>query len=94
MTYRPRPIDTSGVNLSNELNELIERVAAINHDHWVWQRIAEGWCFGPNLDYRVKIHPDLVPYDELSDSDKEIRRKWLIETLKAIVALGYTIEKR
>jgi len=92
MTYQPRPIDTSAVRLSGELNELIERLAANNHDHWAQQRIAEGWHLGPNRDDVAKTHPDLVPYDELTDSEKEYDRTSVIETLKAIVALGYNLE--
>ena len=40
----------------------------------------------------AKKHPDLVPYDELSDSEKHYDRDTAMETLKAIIALGYRIE--
>jgi ryanodine receptor 2 len=93
MTYSPDPIDTSGVVLSPKLSELVERLAANNHDHWALQRIAEGWRFGPGRNDKAKIHPDLVPYDELSDSEKEYDRRSVVETLKAIITLGYRIEK-
>ncbi len=93
MTYRPDPIDTSGVELNPRLAELIERLAANNHDHWALQRIAEGWHFGPDRSDRAKTHPDLVPYAELPDSEKEYDRKSVVETLKAIIALGYRVER-
>jgi ryanodine receptor 2 len=93
MTYRPDPIDTSGVELSPKLSELIERLAANNHDHWALQRIAEGWRFGPDRNDKAKIHPDLVPYEELPDSEKEYDRRSVVETLKAIITLGYRVEK-
>ena len=93
MTYRPDPIETSGVELSLKLSELIERLSANNHDHWALQRIAEGWRFGPERNDKAKTHPDLVPYEELLDSEKEYDRRSVVETLKAIIALGYRIEK-
>ena len=93
MTYSPDPIDTSGVVLSPKLSELVERLAANNHDHWALQRIAEGWRFGPDRNDKAKTHPDLVAYDELSDSEKEYDRRSVVETLKAIITLGYRIEK-
>ena len=93
MTYNPDPIDTSGVNLDPRLGELIERLAANNHDHWALQRITEGWRFGPERNDKTKTHPDLVPYEELSDSEKEYDRTSVVETLKAIIALGYRVEK-
>jgi hypothetical protein len=93
MTYSPDPIDTSGVELSPRLNELIERLAANNHDHWALQRIAEGWRFGPDRNDKAKTHPDLVPYEELQDSEKEYDRRSVVETIKAIIAIGYRVEK-
>ncbi len=93
MTYSPNPIDTSEVELSTRLSELTERLAANNHDHWALQRIAEGWRFGPDRNDKAKTHPDLVPYEELPDSEKEYDRRSVVETLKAIIALGYRVEK-
>ena len=34
MTYKPKPIDTSGVKLPGELLKLIELLAENNHDVW------------------------------------------------------------
>ena len=93
MTYSPEPIDTSSVKLSPRLTELVERLAANNHDHWALKRIAEGWRFGPNRNDKAKTHPDLVPYQELPDSEKEYDRRSVVETLRAIIALGYRVEK-
>ena len=93
MTYKPNPIDTSGVELDPKLNELIERLANNNHDQWALKRISEGWQFGSDRDDRAKAHPDLVPYEELSESEKEYDRISVVETLKAIIAIGYKIEK-
>ena len=36
-------------------------------------------------------NPNLVPYVELPDSEKEYDRSTVFETLKAIIALGYRI---
>jgi hypothetical protein len=93
MTYSPDPIDTSGVELNPGLSELTERLAANNHDHWARQRIAEGWRWGPDRSDQAKTHPDLVPYEELPDAEKEYDRTSVVETLKAILALGYRVER-
>jgi hypothetical protein len=94
MTYRPRPIPTSRVELDSDLHELVERLAESNHDHWARQRIGEGWNWGPERDDHAKTHPDLVPYDQLSESEKEYDRTSVVETLKAIIAAGYEIRPR
>jgi hypothetical protein len=54
----------------------------------------QGWRHGPACDDVAKTHPDLVPYEDLPESEKQYDRTTAVETLKAIVALGYRIEKR
>ncbi|MEO0082547.1 MAG: RyR domain-containing protein [candidate division WOR-3 bacterium] len=91
--YIPKPIDTSHITIPAELEALTEKLAENAHDNWARQRIAEGWTWGPKRDDAAKKHPDLVPYAELPESEKEYDRKAAMETLRAIIALGYAIEK-
>ena len=91
--YTPKPIDTAQIRLPEGITELIERLAGNNHDIWAQQRIADGWTYGPQRDDVAKKHPDLVPYDQLPESEKEYDRKMATGTIKAILALGYRIEK-
>src|SRR4051812_27077281 len=91
--YDPKPIDTKNVTLDPEVEELTEKLAENNHDHWALQRRADGWRYGPNRDDERKEHPGLVPYAELSDAEKAYDRTSSMETLKTIVALGFRIEK-
>lgn len=92
-TYTPITIDTSHVNLSPDLEDLVERLAQNNHDHWARKRIDEGWRYGVRRNDSGKEHPDLVPYEQLPESEKEYDRKTVIEALKAIIALGYEVKK-
>jgi hypothetical protein len=41
-TYAPRPIDTSKVELSDELRQLTEQLAENAHDNWARRRLSEG----------------------------------------------------
>lgn len=93
MMYDPQPICTDQVRLTPEILELIELLAQSNHDVWAQQRSADGWKFGPRRDDGLKEHPGLVPYADLTEAEKEYDRKTVMETLKAIIALGYRIEK-
>jgi hypothetical protein len=92
-TYTPDPIDTSRAELSPELSELVERLARNNHDHWAQKRLNEGWRHGVRRNDAEKEHPDLVPYDELTESEKDYDRKTVVEAIKAIIALGYEIKR-
>lgn len=91
--YKPEPIDTSKITLSEEILLLREEIAKNVHDVWAAGRIKDGWTYGETRDDVKKTSPCLVPYDELSDKEKEYDRNTALETLKLIIALGYNIEK-
>jgi hypothetical protein len=91
VTYRPSPIRAEEVRLSPQLIPLTERLAENAHDLWAAQRLSEGWTYGPHRDDARKLHPCLVPYGQLTESEKEYDRLAALGTLKAILALGYRI---
>jgi class 3 adenylate cyclase len=92
MSYRSIPVDTSSVQLSREVLALTEILARNAHESWTRGRIAEGWRYGPVCDDARKEHPGLVPYEELSGSEREYDRTTTLEAIKTLVALGYRIE--
>lgn len=92
-TYIPKPIDTSDIELSEELMKLTEEMAKNVHDVWSAGRIADGWTWGPKRDDEKKENPCLVPYEELPESEKEYDRNTSIETLKLILSLGFKVER-
>jgi len=91
MTYEPRPIDTSAVALSDEIEQLVERLSQSIHDNWAQRRIRDGWRHGASRDDTSKTHPDLVPYSDLPEAEKEYDRTTVRETVKGILALGFEI---
>ena len=92
-TYTPAPLDTRDVELPKELNKLIEEMARNVHDVWAQGRIAEGWTYGEQRDDKRKMHPCLVPYEELPDAEREYDRQTAVQTLKLILKLGFKIHK-
>ena len=57
------------------------------HESWVEAYLKMGWMFGKTYNREKKIHPDLVPYEELGQKEKdkdsvfvalcEIARRWI-----------------
>jgi class 3 adenylate cyclase len=92
MVYDPKPMDTTKVQLDAGLTELTERLAESVHDAWARQRLSEGWKYGPFRSDTSKEHPNLVPYRELSEPEKEYDRRSALETIQMLLALGYKIE--
>lgn len=93
-TYNPKPINTEGIELPEDLIELREKIAENVHDIWAKQRIEQGWSYGEVRNDELKQHPCLVPYDELPESEKEYDRNTAMETLKLIIKLNWKIEKK
>jgi hypothetical protein len=92
-TYKPEPLDTSSVTLPDDLLALTEYLAENAHDIWSAQRKSDGWTFGDKRDDALKHHPCLIPYADLPDSEKQYDRNAAMETLKAILKLGYRVER-
>jgi len=92
--YIPNPIDTQNVELPKELLPLIEQMAKNVHEVWAQNRIKDGWTYGPVRNDATKKHPCLVPYEELSESEKEYDRATSQETLKLILKHGFEISKK
>ena len=90
-TYTPNPVNTQGILLPHELELLAEDIAKNVHEVWAAGRMKEGWSYGTERNDAAKKHPGLVPYEELSESEKEYDRNTSINTLKLIVKLGFKI---
>lgn len=91
--YNPQPINVEDIDLDASLEELTEAIAENAHDIWARARMDEGWTYGPVRDDAKKHHPDLVPYSQLPDSEKEYDRIMAMNTLRLVHRLGYTIAK-
>lgn len=92
MAYKPKPLDTSHVQLDASLTDLTKRLAENTHEIWAQQRISEGWRFGPHRNDATKEHPSLVPYDQLPEPEREYDRRTALEAIKMLLVLGYKIE--
>lgn len=91
--YIPNPIDTSNIELPEELLNLADKIAENVHDVWAKGRMAQGWTYGEKRDDAKHETPCLVPYNELPDSEKVYDKETAFSTLKLIIKLGYRISK-
>lgn len=91
--YTPQPIDITEVVLPQELTELAELIARNVHEVWSAGRMQDGWTYGTERNDAELKHPCLIPYEELSEEEKEYDRHTSQETLKLIMKLGFRIVK-
>lgn len=90
--YIPAPIDVSDIQLPSELCELAEIIAKM-YMKYGCGRLAEGWKYGPERNDALRTHPGLVPYEELSETEKDYDRRTAMGTLKLIQKIGFGIKK-
>lgn len=92
-TYSPSLMDLRQVELPDGIDALREALAENSHDRWAIERQSEGWTYGPKRDDAKLESPDMVPYSQLPESEKQYDRLMAVDTLKLLISLGYKIEK-
>lgn len=94
--YNPDPMDLSNISLNGELEELIEMISSQVHDVWAVDKIRKvpGIKYAPaNEDGSDKENCShfLLPYEMLSEDDKDNDRKMVLHTVKLLKRLGYRL---
>ena len=92
-TYSPQLRDLEHVELPEGFADLREAIAENAHDRWALERQSEGWTYGPKRDDSKLETPDMVPYAQLPESEKQYDRIMAEDTLKLLLTLGYEIVK-
>ena len=91
--YIPKPENLENIQLSEELNNLVEAMAKNVHEVWAQSRMEQGWTYGQERNDQFKQHPCLVAYEELPEVEKAYDRDTAVGTLKLILKLGFNITK-
>ncbi|XP_071766090.2 ryanodine receptor 2-like [Centroberyx gerrardi] len=91
--FDPHPVDTSNVSVPERLEFVVNKYAEHTHEKWSLDKFASGWVHGEQLCENTKVHPLLKPYRALAEKDKEAYRWAIKETLRSMLAFGWTIER-
>ncbi len=71
----------------------LETLARQEHERWMRDRIADGWSYGDPRDDARKLHPSLVPYDELSSEEREKDRDAIRDLPRMLAEAGFEIHR-
>lgn len=82
--YSPQPVDTSSLTLNRDIQSLSERLAENAHE--IWAKKTKETLGGI-------IHPQMVPYDLLTDKEKRKNRERSQEFLKYLQYEGFRVYK-
>jgi len=83
--YKIRHVKKGFKSVTLHLNEEeIETMARVEHLRWSWDKRLNGWIRGKVKDISGKKHPGLIPFEELSESEKEKDRE-LVRLIPALL---------
>ena len=67
-----------------EGSALLEKLAELEHDRWMAERRLAGWRHAVTRDDRRRLHPDLVPYEDLSEKARSYDRNVITTLAEAL----------
>ena len=73
--------------------EEIEILSRLEHNHWVEDKIKNGWTYGQYRDNSRKIHNCIVKWEELSENERQ-KDRTIVSRMPILLAIhGYKIVK-
>lgn len=73
--------------------EEIELLARIEHRRWAAELYLDGWKYGDTRDDQKKLHPDLVPWEQLSEAVKDYDRQPVKQIPSILAQLNWQIQR-
>ena len=70
-----------------------ERLARIEHDRWLRQKLLEGFEWDPQTRKPLRLHHDVAPYEDVPREDQQLDLDIIDSIPEALRKKGYTIEK-
>uniref|UniRef100_A0A0R3WJP3 B30.2/SPRY domain-containing protein n=1 Tax=Hydatigena taeniaeformis TaxID=6205 RepID=A0A0R3WJP3_HYDTA len=80
------------IKLPAALSILVDQFAKHCHDSWAQELVDQGYVYGLTLDEARRTHPNIRSYHSLSQRDQMRYIQPVTETLRAMLALGWTID--
>uniref|UniRef100_A0ABM5FAI2 Ryanodine receptor 3 n=1 Tax=Pogona vitticeps TaxID=103695 RepID=A0ABM5FAI2_9SAUR len=91
--FDPKPINTVNFTLPEKLEHIVNKYAEHTHEKWACDKSNSGWKYAVLLDENMKTHPLMRPFKTLSEKEKEIYRWPARESLKTMLAMGWSLER-
>lgn len=71
----------------------LEDLARMEHERWSRDLSQQGWRHGPSRDPKLKTHPSLIPYGELSEAEKAKDRDAVLEIPTILGRAGFELQR-
>ncbi|XP_071057732.1 ryanodine receptor 3-like [Pseudochaenichthys georgianus] len=91
--FDPKPISTANIALPEKLEHFANKYGEHAHEKWSAEKVLLGWKYGDGVDEKSKIHSQLRIYKALTEKEKEIYRWPIRDSLKSMLAMGWSIDR-
>nr|XP_057946113.1 ryanodine receptor 3-like isoform X1 [Doryrhamphus excisus] len=91
--FDPKPITTFNIALPEKLEHFVNKYAEHSHEKWSAEKVLLGWKYGDCVDEKARTHPQLRTYKALTEKEKEIYRWPIRESLKSMLAMGWSVDR-
>jgi hypothetical protein len=71
-----------------------ERLSSLEHERWMSEKLEGGWRYGEKRDDAQKIHPSLVPYEDLSEPEKEKDRDTIRQIPEILSRIDFQVSRK
>ena len=92
--YQLLPADSEGEAVTELPAEIIEPLAAMEHERWMENKKRNGWVLGAVKDEAKRTTPFMVPYEQLEDAVKELDRDPMRNIPDLVAQVGLKVFKR
>jgi len=74
--------------------EETELLSSLEHERWMSEKLDGGWRYGDKRDDKQKIHPSLVPYENLSEPEKEKDRDTIRQIPEILSRIDFQVSRK
>jgi hypothetical protein len=78
------------VTLTDQEHEILARM---EHDRWWADKALAGWTHAPDRNDLQLLHPDMIPYEQLSDEIKQWDRNSVIKMIEILDSEGLVVTR-
>jgi hypothetical protein len=91
--YSFRPVNGRHPKMHEFSPDEVEKLAIMEHERWLQEKLATGWRYGPERDDARKLSPSLVPYEQLSEAEKDKDRNPMRRIPQLLAEAGFEVNR-
>jgi TrkA-N domain/RyR domain len=92
-TLVPAPLADPATPRFAFTDDEVEWLGRAEHDRWCTDLEADGWRWGATKDAAARLHPKLVPWERLTEDDRDKDREPIRQLPEMLARVGFEIQR-